>query len=122
MALTAVYAGDEDEGREVLGPMLGVAEPLLNGIGPLPPAALCRIHGDPEQPIPGMADVPCLDALEEGPPGADRDRGGGLEQSVAGGRAAPPRRSAGPRRPRTPARSRRSHGAYTVGSSGWRWT
>ena len=65
MALTAVYAGGEEAGREALAPMLDVAEPLLSGIGPLPPAALCRIHGDPEQPVPGMADGFVLEGLDE---------------------------------------------------------
>lgn len=64
MALTAAVLGSEEEGREVLGPMLGVAEPVLDGIGPIPPAALSRINGDPEQPTPGIADAVLLEALE----------------------------------------------------------
>ena len=64
MALTAVFLGSEDEGREALEPMLSVATPVLDGIGVVPPAALSRIHGDPEQPTPGIADSVMLDALE----------------------------------------------------------
>jgi FAD/FMN-containing dehydrogenase len=65
MAMTAAVLGSEEEGREVLGPMLGVAEPVLDGIGPIPPAALSRINGDPEQPTPGIADSVLLEALED---------------------------------------------------------
>jgi len=64
MALTAAHLGSEGEGREALAPMLGIADPLLDGMGPIPPAALSRIHGDPEQPTPGIADSVVLDALE----------------------------------------------------------
>ncbi len=64
MALTAAFLGSEEEGREALAPMLSVATPVLDGIGPVPPAALCRIHGDPEQPTPGIADSVVLGSLE----------------------------------------------------------
>ncbi len=64
MAFTAVHVGGEDEGREALAPMMDVAAPVLDGTGPVPPAALCRIHGDPEQPTPGIADSVVLEALE----------------------------------------------------------
>jgi len=64
MSLTAAFLGSEEEGREALEPMFSVATPVLDGFGVVPPAALSRIHGDPEQPTPGIADSVMLDALE----------------------------------------------------------
>jgi hypothetical protein len=118
MALTAVRAGGEEEGREALAPMVDVAEPVLNVMGPLPPAALCRIHGDPEQPVPGMADGFVLESLEADTAQALIDLAGAgadspllaVEIRTLGGALS--------RAPENAGALATVHGAYTVGSAG----
>ncbi len=34
--------------------MRELAEPVMDMFGTVPPAALCRINGDPEAPVPGI--------------------------------------------------------------------
>ena len=119
VALTSGLLGSEDEGREALAPMLGVATPLLDGIGLVPPAALSRIHGDPEQPTPGIADSLILDcARARDRRDAGRARRARLEQPVAGGGDAAPGRRAG----RAAEDARRAghsvNGAYALGFVG----
>ena len=118
MALTAVRVGGEEEGRQALAPMLEVAEPILNGIGPLPPAALSRIHGDPEQPVPGIADGFVVEGLEAGTTDALLELAGpgsnspllAVELRLLGGALA--------RAPEGAGALATVHGAYTVGSAG----
>jgi hypothetical protein len=39
------------------------AEPILGGFGPMPSAAVARLHGDPEEPVPAVADGILLEHL-----------------------------------------------------------
>jgi FAD/FMN-containing dehydrogenase len=118
MAMTAVRVGDEEEGREALAPMLEVAEPVMNAVGPLPPAALSRIHGDPEQPVPGIADGFVLERLEEATTDALLKLAGpgsnspllAVELRLLGGALS--------RAPENAGALATVHGAYTVGSAG----
>ncbi len=74
VTVTAAYAGDPAEGERLLGPLRALAEPVMDSFGVVPAAALCRIHGDPENPVPGiggpsvvLADLPdaAIDTLVE---------------------------------------------------------
>ena len=42
-----------------------VANPMLGGFGPMPTAAVPRLHGDPEDPIAGIGDGLLLDKLDD---------------------------------------------------------
>ncbi len=42
-----------------------VATPILGGFGPMPSAAVVRLHGDPENPIPAVGDGILLDKLDD---------------------------------------------------------
>jgi FAD/FMN-containing dehydrogenase len=42
------------------------AQPILGGFGPMPSAAVARLHGDPEEPVPAIADGILLDHLDDG--------------------------------------------------------
>jgi FAD/FMN-containing dehydrogenase len=42
------------------------AQPILGGFGPMPSAAVAHLHGDPEEPVPAIADGILLDRLDDG--------------------------------------------------------
>ena len=54
VAVTAAYAGDPAEGERALAPLRDLAPAVMDMLGVVPAAALCHIHGDPEQPVPGV--------------------------------------------------------------------
>jgi FAD/FMN-containing dehydrogenase len=41
------------------------AQPILGGFGSMPSAALARVHGDPEEPVPAISDGVLLDDLDD---------------------------------------------------------
>ena len=59
-----VVADREEVGRELVAPLLaGLPRPLIDRLAPLAPAALAQVHGDPEEPVPGLGHHTLLDAL-----------------------------------------------------------
>jgi FAD/FMN-containing dehydrogenase len=60
--IDGAYAGDPDAGDAVLGPLRELG-PELDSFGVMPAADLVRLHGDPEEPMPGLSDHAMLDAL-----------------------------------------------------------
>jgi FAD/FMN-containing dehydrogenase len=58
----AAFAGAPDEAAALLAPLRELA-PQLDTFGPATPAALLRIHGDPEGPTPGLVEHTLLDEL-----------------------------------------------------------
>jgi hypothetical protein len=44
----------------------GVAMPILGGFGDMPSAAVVRLHGDPEEPVPAVGDGMLLERLDDG--------------------------------------------------------
>ena len=64
--IDGAYAGDAAEAERVLAPLRELA-PEIDAFGPMPPAGLIRVHGDPEHPVPGVSDHAMLDSL---PPAA----------------------------------------------------
>jgi FAD/FMN-containing dehydrogenase len=42
-----------------------IAQPILGGYGPMPSAAVSRLHGDPEEPVPAIADGILLRDLDD---------------------------------------------------------
>ncbi len=41
------------------------ADPILGGFGPMPSAAVARLHGDPETPVPAISDAMLLRTLDD---------------------------------------------------------
>jgi FAD binding domain/Berberine and berberine like len=54
--------GDQFTAEGTLAPLRAL-EPEIDTFAMVPPAALCRIHMDPEHPVPGLGDHALLDAL-----------------------------------------------------------
>lgn len=54
VTITGAYVGDPADGERLFAPMRELAEPVMDMFGTVPPAALCRINGDPETPVPGI--------------------------------------------------------------------
>ena len=59
------WTGEPERGPEVLAPMRAAATPVLDGVGPLPFAALGAIHTDPTDPMPSLEAATLLSALPE---------------------------------------------------------
>jgi FAD binding domain len=59
-------AVEEADGRALIERLRAVAEPMIDGWAAMPSAAALRIHGDPEQPTPGIADHALLGELDDG--------------------------------------------------------
>lgn len=61
--VTIAYAGDSAEGQALVEPLRSVGEPIMDTCDTVPAAALCRIYGDPEQPVPGLGHAAVLREL-----------------------------------------------------------
>jgi hypothetical protein len=54
LTIDAACIGDEEQGRRAIAPLLEIGEPIMDTFGWMPAEGLCRIHMDPEQPVPGL--------------------------------------------------------------------
>ncbi len=54
LTIDGACIGSREEGEAAFAPLLEIGEPMMNSFDQVPPAALCRIHMDPEQPVPGL--------------------------------------------------------------------
>jgi hypothetical protein len=54
LTIDGAYIGSREEGEAAFAPLLEIGEPMMSTFDQVPPAALCRIHMDPEQPVPGL--------------------------------------------------------------------
>jgi hypothetical protein len=54
ITIGAACIGDQENGERLLAPLLEIGEPIMSSVGQIPAAGLCRIHMDPEQPVPGI--------------------------------------------------------------------
>jgi hypothetical protein len=54
LTIDGACIGTREEGEAAFAPLLEIGEPIMNTFDQVPPAALCRIHMDPEQPVPGL--------------------------------------------------------------------
>jgi FAD/FMN-containing dehydrogenase len=63
LMIDGAVVADEPEARELLRP-LRVAGPEIDMFGPMPAPALVRMHGDPEEPMPGASDTALLGPLD----------------------------------------------------------
>ncbi|MBB4665186.1 FAD-binding oxidoreductase [Conexibacter arvalis] len=48
------FAGDPADGDALVAPLRAVAPPLIDTLATIPAPQLVRLHGDPEQPVPGL--------------------------------------------------------------------
>lgn len=55
LTIDGACIGSQANGEAVFGPLLeALGEPMMSTLGQIPAAGLCRIHMDPEQPVPGL--------------------------------------------------------------------
>jgi FAD/FMN-containing dehydrogenase len=53
LVIDAVCIGDQAAGEAAVAPLREIGEPILDTFGQIPTPAICGIHMDPEQPVPG---------------------------------------------------------------------
>jgi FAD/FMN-containing dehydrogenase len=54
LVIDAACIGDQAAGEAAIAPLRDVGEPVLDSFGQIPAPGLCKIHMDPEQPVPGF--------------------------------------------------------------------
>jgi hypothetical protein len=54
LTIGVAYAGDPADGPELVAPLRGLGEPIMDMLDTMPAAGLCEIHMDPEPPVPGI--------------------------------------------------------------------
>ncbi len=54
LTIDGACIGSREEGEAAFAPLYEIGEPMMDTFDQVPPAALCRIHMDPEQPVPGL--------------------------------------------------------------------
>jgi hypothetical protein len=64
VVISAAYAGPAEEGAAVLQPLRDL-EPEMDMFGPMPLEGLMRLHGDPEEPMPGASEHTLVDHLPD---------------------------------------------------------
>jgi hypothetical protein len=65
ITLGACYAGPESEGAELIAPLRGLGEPVMDLFTTMPPSELVTVHMDPEEPVPGLVYTASLRELPE---------------------------------------------------------
>jgi hypothetical protein len=54
LVIDAACIGDQAAGEAAIAPLREIGEPVLDTFGQIPAPGLCKIHMDPEQPVPGF--------------------------------------------------------------------
>ena len=54
ITIGAACIGNQATGEATIAPLRELGEPIMDIFGQIPAAGLCRIHMDPEQPVPGL--------------------------------------------------------------------
>jgi hypothetical protein len=55
LTIDGAFIGGQGEGEAAIAPLLAdIGEPMMSTFGQVPAVGLCRIHMDPEQPVPGL--------------------------------------------------------------------
>jgi len=65
VTIGACFLGPASEGEELLAPVRGLAEPIMDMYAPMPASGLSRIAMDPEEPVPGLVNGALLRDLDE---------------------------------------------------------
>lgn len=53
LTIDAACIGSREEGEAAIAPLRAIGEPIIDTFDQIPASGLCRIHMDPEQPVPG---------------------------------------------------------------------
>jgi hypothetical protein len=54
LTIDAACIGSQADGERAIAPLLEIGEPIMDTFAQIPAEGLCRIHMDPEQPVPGL--------------------------------------------------------------------
>jgi hypothetical protein len=54
LTIDAACIGDQASGEAAIAPLREIGETIMDTFGQIPAEGLCRIHMDPEQPVPGL--------------------------------------------------------------------
>ncbi len=54
LVIDAACIGDQAAGEAAIAPLREIGEPALDTLGQIPTPGICKIHMDPEQPVPGF--------------------------------------------------------------------
>ena len=54
ITIDAAFTGGREAGEKLIAPLRAIGEPLMDSFDQIAAAGLCRIHMDPEQPVPGL--------------------------------------------------------------------
>jgi hypothetical protein len=54
LTIDAACIGSQEEGERLIAPLREIGEPIMDTFAQIPSQGLCRIHMDPEQPVPGL--------------------------------------------------------------------
>jgi hypothetical protein len=65
LTIDGACIGSREEGEAAFAPLKEIGQPIMDNFDQVPPAALCRIHMDPEQPVPGLGHHRVLRALPD---------------------------------------------------------
>jgi hypothetical protein len=66
LTIDGACIGSQADGEATFGRLIeGLGEPMMSTLGQIPAAGLCRIHMDPEQPVPGLGHHTVLGELPD---------------------------------------------------------
>jgi hypothetical protein len=65
LTIDAACIGSQAEGERLIAPLREIGEPIMDTFGQIPAEGLCRIHMDPEQPVPGLGHHSLVGALPD---------------------------------------------------------
>jgi hypothetical protein len=54
LVVDAACIGEREAGEATIAPLREIGEPIMDSFGQIPAAGLCKVHMDPEQPVPGL--------------------------------------------------------------------
>jgi hypothetical protein len=54
ITIDAAFTGGREAGEKLIAPLRAIGQPIMDNFDQIPAAGLCRIHMDPEQPVPGL--------------------------------------------------------------------
>jgi hypothetical protein len=54
ITIDAAFTGGREAGEKLIAPLRAIGQPIMDNFDQIPAAALCRIHMDPEQPVPAL--------------------------------------------------------------------
>jgi len=57
LTIDAACIGDKEAGEATIAPLREIGEPIMDTFDQIPAAGLCRIHMDPENPVPASATI-----------------------------------------------------------------